>query len=63
MIRLVGLLFVLLGASLLYLGWQAQDAVPTNGPLTPDISSSIWYLAAGAVAAVWGLCAMLRRAA
>jgi hypothetical protein len=62
--RVVGLVFLLVGAVLLYRGWHAHAAVTasvTAVPAPTPESASIWMLGVGAVAAVWGLFALMRR--
>jgi hypothetical protein len=62
--RVVGLVFLLVGVVLLYRGWQAHAAVTATAGTVPAgtaESASIWMLGLGAVAAVWGLFALMRR--
>lgn len=62
--RVLGLALLIVGAVLLYYGWQSHD-VPvselTDGPARASGSKSIWLLGTGTVAAVWGLYALLVR--
>jgi hypothetical protein len=62
--RALGLALLIVGAVLLYYGWQSHD-VPvselTGAPAQASGSKSIWLLGTGAVAAVWGLYALLVR--
>ncbi len=62
--RFVGLAFLLIGAVLLYYGWQSHEAIDPNLPVAVNdapAARSVWLLGLGAVATVWGLFALLRR--
>ena len=64
--RLIGTVFLLVSAVLLYYGWQSHAAIAPVLPISGTEavpSRSIWMLAVGAVATVWGLYALLRRTA
>ena len=64
MSRALGIIFLLVGALMIYFGWQAHEVVSSSAsPLTgsSESSHSIWLLTLGAVAAVWGLAVLLRR--
>lgn len=64
MIRLLGLVFLVVGAVLLYYGWQSHEAAGAgvfSAPAEGGGARSLWLLGLGAVAAVWGLFALLRR--
>lgn len=65
MLRLFGFLFLIIGAALLYYGWRSHEAEATSLLVVRNgaSSQSIGMLALGAVAAVWGLFALLRRPA
>lgn len=60
--RLIGFILLIVGAVLLYEGWQAHEIVAASaGTSAAHSAKSVWLLALGAIAAVWGLCALLRR--
>lgn len=64
MSRLFGLILLVAGSVMLYMGWQAHEAVSADGVITVAArsdSQSIWLLTLGAAALVWGLAALLRR--
>ena len=64
--KLLGFILLAIGAVLLYLGWEWHAAVPPDIAETardPRTGRSIWMLGLGAVSAVWGLFALLRRRA
>lgn len=66
MSKFLGLVFLILGGVLLYYGWQSHESVASTVSSTVTGSpsgKSIWLLALGAIAAVWGIYAMLRRRA
>ncbi|WP_158305391.1 DUF3185 family protein [Opitutus terrae] len=62
--RLLGSGLLLAGAVMLYEGRQAHELAMANAAAmgAPDTSAkSVWLLALGAVAIIWGLFAVLRR--
>ena len=65
--KTLGVIFVLVGAVLMYFGWQAHEVVSASSATlvgeTAEGSHSIWMLMVGAIAAVWGLAVLLRRRA
>ena len=64
--KLVGFILLIAGAVLLYFGWDAHTATAPDlmEPLNdPPPERSVWLLALGAVAVVWGLFALLPRRA
>ena len=66
MSKFLGLVFLIIGGVLLYYGWQAHESVAStvsNTVTGSPTSKSIWLLALGAIAAVWGLYAIFRRRA
>ena len=66
MAKLLGFILLIAGAVLLYLGWETHTATPHSMMETlddPRPERSVWLLAFGAVALVWGLFALLPRRA
>lgn len=68
MIKLLGLVFLVLGGVLLYYGWRSHEAAGAVALAGPDAtigsassSRSLWLLGLGVVTAIWGLFALLRR--
>lgn len=61
--KLLGFILLVVGAALLYYGWESHAAVPPDFDASRDPrgARSVWLLSIGAVAAVWGLFALLRR--
>ena len=62
--KLLGFLLLIAGAVLLYLGWDMHTATAPQLMETmndPRPGRSIWLLALGAVAVVWGLFVLLPR--
>lgn len=62
--RVLGIVLLVVGVVLLLQGWRAHELVVANaaamGTTEPD-AKSIWLLAVGAVASIWGLFTLLRR--
>jgi hypothetical protein len=64
MINLLGLILLVAGCVMLYLGWQAHEAalaIAASNPAQASGSQSVWLLTAGAISVVWGLAVALRR--
>lgn len=62
--RFFGVVLLILGVVLLYQGWRVHERVVAEAAAmgtTETSADSIWLLATGAIAAVWGLFALLRR--
>jgi hypothetical protein len=62
--KLFGLILLIAGCVMLYLGWQSHlGSVDSTGAVNspPSESESIWLLTVGAAALVWGLAVSLRR--
>lgn len=64
MSRLFGFILSVAGGVMLYLGWQAHEAVSVDGVVTVAARfdlQSVWLLTLGAVALAWGLAALVRQ--
>lgn len=64
MSKFLGLIFLIVGAILIYYGWQAHQSIASsasNAVTGAPTSKSIWLLALGAIAALWGLYSIFRR--
>ena len=58
MSRFLGLIFLIVGAVLLYYGWQAHQSVASaasNAVVGTPTNKSMWLLSLGAIAGLWGL--------
>ena len=66
MSKAFGLVFLLIGAALLYYGWREHEAATTEVTAVAAVGEmararSIWLFALGAITAFWGLYALARR--
>jgi hypothetical protein len=58
MSKLLGLILLVAGCVMLYLGWQSHLA---SEDAAEAASQSVWLLTIGAIATVWGLAVAMRR--
>lgn len=66
MSKVFGVVFLLIGAALLYYGWREHEAATVEVSAVDAIGDiartrSIWLFALGAITALWGLYALARR--
>lgn len=65
MSKLFGVVFLVIGAALLYYGWREHEAATLDAGVdaVAEIARarSIWLFALGAMTALWGLYALARR--